>query len=169
MNLRYPLLLPSPIPQDHPGSHDTVPHHQPGHAGPTPRCIHLWTTNAPESHQPSSTGPKPTTHNQGNSFAHTEPHHHAPSPPNPNSSHQSINHQLPTSNSAICFPLPSPIRTTHDTHSPHPRHQLNLPHRPTDPGPKHQLSPPQRAPDGPPSTADPHHSTAQPIDCHRQP
>ena len=139
MDLCHTLLLPPTIPQDHPGSHNTVPHHQPRHAGPTSRCTHHWTTNAPGSHQPSPT----------------------------NSSHQLINQQLPISTSTTCTTWTAPVCTIYDTNSTCQRHQL-LSHRSTVPNPKHQPSfdphhstaqfdrqcqPPP--PPGPPKTAQP--------------
>ena len=90
-------------------------------------------------------------------------HHHYSNHLNSSNYQQSINQQLPLSNIAIHFPLPSPTR------KPCPRHQLSLLHCPTEHGSKYQLSPPQHTSYRSLATASPHHSTAQPSDRHRHP
>ena len=107
MDIRHPLLLPSPITKDHPGSHSTVSHHQQRHTGPTVRCIHHRTTGAPAHLQQPTSGSTPAILKCCFSHVHPGPHHHAQQPTESNKPYNSYRDKFPNSNTSVCrFQLP---------------------------------------------------------------
>ena len=108
MDLRHLLLLPPPIPKDHPGSHSTISHHQQRHPGTAVRSPHHQPTDA-STHSPQPTsGLTPTTRRTRSTYVHPGPHHHAYSPPRSQDPYNTIREEpqkSPISNCSYQLPL----------------------------------------------------------------